>query len=548
MTLKHPEAERLLKSIHEMVRDASITDAGRRWLIEALDPAHDHASEGFPDCSARPCLRPNIAVQRTIEPGTAFAADKWDCVIFAPDNDTIGCYYAMGPSPCDFSTVDQPANTVAGYLPIYQSQHAPNYLSTISMNRPDDSTITDTFRAYADRSPLMPVASRSVYRGITVTLNCGELNNYGQVYAAQMSGSHGQGQSYVYTYIGPPTTNQHYTYTPIAVSNSDVFTVPVDEAALMSAVPNAFSGPARNGVYMPMRFGGPENPFGQQRGPTTIIAATTAVEGGWAPINSDNLTYSPVVLYADGQEGSAFVTNAVPQITSPSNYSSLPVWWMNPRNRTNDPVNYAAPSATYHGAGNCSIMIWRGLAGGSSGLAASLAIRVRVGLEVAPNPESSDRVFTKDPCPYDPRALELYYRAVVALPMVYPANANGFGDVMGSIWSAIKSIATPFLAPIIGAVQQVAEEVPRAVGAGAARAITEGSQALIGSALGGFPIMGVGHPMRTPRKTGTPALAATADRLASRVGSSIGGPVDMMNPEALSRSSRAIALSREQAR
>jgi len=90
---------------------------------------------------------------------------------------------------------------------------------------------------------------------------------------------------------------------------------------------------------------------------------------------------------------------------------------------------------------NTGVVIFRGLQGASGGqFGASLQVKVVAGLEVAPIPSQGDAVFAERPAPYEPRALEAYYKMCLELKGVYPARFNSFEDILGAIGDVAKKV------------------------------------------------------------------------------------------------------------
>jgi len=266
------DSERLLKSIHEMLHASSVSDAGRRWMLQALDPAHDHGSDGFPDTSAQPVFRPITTAQRIINFPPGLEGGVWDCAMAMFDEDAVGVYYATGPAGTDFSSASYTGGDTAhqyGYIPLYQSIVGELSSAWLSISRSTGGTPPDpdivAFPASDIASPLQPSAVRSSFRGLTVTLNSADVNNFGQVYAAQFSGVHSRGQS---AFLPTPSGS-------VMAYNTDIFRLPCDENDLMATVPNAYTAPARDGIYVPMRYGGPQNEYGSSR-PTSSVASLIA--------------------------------------------------------------------------------------------------------------------------------------------------------------------------------------------------------------------------------------------------------------------------------
>lgn len=552
------DAETFARATHEIIRTAGLSDEGRRWLLQALDPAHDHGSDGFPDCSARPCFRPITTAQRVITPDASL--QRWDAAFFVPDGDGVAAYYAVGPAGTDFSMTNEPgppADCIQGFLPLFELVQGASGLDCITLvrNSPGGDSPWITNIVTGLDSPLKLSAIRTVFRGLTITLNASDLANQGQVYAAQVSGATSRAGNYM-----------AYTETPgdqaLASYAVEMFRIPTDEDTIMSTVPKSYSGPAKDGVYIPMRFGGPQNEFGSASGIAGSIAPLPAINplgapgGGWTQSDA-------AVLFPTGASNNQISSGSYPYVPTTSAPGVKPVWWLDPNRPNMSPNTFAPAVSTRFGAGNASIVIFRGLAGVGSGFGASLTVRSRVGFEVAPTASGTDRVFTKDPAPFDPRALELYYRVSLALPSVYPSTANGFADVLSGIWDAVKSTLAPIITPFLHAAGDVARQIPAALANQAVDALT----ARAAGAFGGQRDQGERRPSRpaaprapllieapprpgkkprarAPQRDLEAALARSNARLAGA-----GGAREMRNPEPVSNARfRSLAIEGERAR
>jgi len=398
---------------------------GRDFVVKALDPACTLSSPGIPDPNAVDVVRPEYRVQATISspPG----ASTWDLYMWSPPGDLTAMCWAAAPGPnVDFSTVTAPLGALTGQIALSTT----DVLSTGQVQLMSILPTMSPFAAgvYTVVAPSSKAWSfRHTYKSITAELVAADINNQGTIYAAQYPW---QPISHAMTVISaapiPPN---------LCVAASEVTWLPFNEADMTLSAPECYIGPAKKGVYMPHRMTGPSQSYARVTEQTPLMAGLTDP----GSIGLGALCLSPTYDYMTMQ------WPKVPIVCRNDTGAPVGIPWVNAAVNSN-----SLPVITNTGFDNmnCGVQIWRGLAGGGGGggFAASVQVKLLVGLEIMPRPTSIDRVFCKAACAYDPRALEAYYAIALELDDAYPASYNALGlilpllaNIAKRLWPTIKS-------------------------------------------------------------------------------------------------------------
>jgi hypothetical protein len=271
-------------------------------------------------------------------------------------------------------------------------------------------------------------AYRITHKSITATLVASAVSDQGTVFAAQFA----------------PVRHTKAAM-PVNAANPDVaiidmYSPPTSESQMALMAPGYYQGQARGGVFVPTRLSGPDQPFVYRRTLDRINYPAT------------NGTYWPASN--NGDLPAAWVGK--PLISAAYNSLSEVPAWCTPTmvNQAQSPI-YTAGDNT-----NQSVIIFRGITGSGTGaLAASVMVKIIVGMEIVPAPLGVDRVFTLPPAPYDPRAMEAYYALSREMADAYPASYNSLASVLGvaasvaaRLWPYIKLAAPVALRYIEGRV------------------------------------------------------------------------------------------------
>lgn len=317
---------------------------------------------------------------------------------------------------------------------------------------------------------------------------------------------------------------------PTYVARAYEMVLPTNETDLASTAPGYLTLPAREGVYVPLRLSGPSQPYVRAAptgGSATMLTDVGGVESafGRTLANTAALVVPPIFPpfstdVGDGYRTAASDTMAavgvIPLFIPSLQTSAAAIIAPNSSTLANVPWPFqlaAGYSGTPIPAGtlgvigsippiafdtgfnnmNNAFVLFRGLQGGSNGgFASSLQVKFMTGLEIVPSPSALDRVFVERPAPYDPTALEMYYRYALLFADAYPASYNSWSD----LWDKVKDAAEYIWN---GAVKPIARAVLPGAAGQLADYLEPGSSAMVRpivSGLLGAPpeSRGFGHP------------------------------------------------------
>lgn len=416
--------------IHHKLARFGVSGPGREWILRALHPASEKKSPGLPDESSTFVLRPDFRINSTIMPPPG--AGQWDCIMWFPPGDCNAMYWATGPSPVDFTSAVPPNGAQVGVVQLQSvtdSDPLNPYVVQYGGGVQQNVTNVPSLRA---------AAVRHQYKSVTVEQIAAAVSDQGQVYAGQFSPllrTVGLVQLSGYdSGIDIPGTDPPIEFGLIAQHYTTV--LPADESSLSRMNPDFYQAPSREGVYMPFRLSGPSQPFAR-----SVSGQCVHVTNGGAGFITQDVSLFPVggILTA--------TTNSLAHIPA-----SDPWPFVVPVSVLHSPDNtvISIPGRQTFDTGfdhmNTGVIIFRGLQGGSGGgFGASLQVKLIAGLEVAPIPSQGDAVFAERPAPFEPRAMEAYYKLCLEMKGAYPARYNSFedildaiGDVASKVWSNVE--------------------------------------------------------------------------------------------------------------
>lgn len=425
------------RQVHDKLRRFGVTGPGRDWLLRALHPASEERCQGIPDQSATPVFRPDYRLNTTIQAPSG--ASSWDCFIWTPPGDVNAVFWATGPSGTDFGTSVAPPGCEVGVVRLQQVETSTDVIGLFDVQNPSrqGSVLTQVPQT-------KPVGFRHTFKSITITQIASAVSDQGQVYAAQYAPNMrccGMASPEGYDSGTPDPANPGLNYALYGAYYSTV--LPAREADITAMSPDFYMGASRDGLYMPLRLAGPSQPFARS-----------------VPSGVVNRPMQPVAMYASDVTQfpcGAMIVPTANRMASGSLNTNIPwVFSVAMYNLPTGPGAVAAPQrialdSAYDNI-NIGVVIFRGLqGGGGGGFSASLQLKTIAGLEIAPSPEAIDRVFTEEPSPYEPRALEAYYAICLELKDAYPGCYNSLED----IWDAIKSVASTIWDAAKAPVQEV---------------------------------------------------------------------------------------------
>jgi hypothetical protein len=360
----------------------------------------------------------------------------WTC-----PGDVNAVYWSTAPAGVDFTSNSPPANAQSGVIRLQQS--------SLTSAAPSSTTPYSGFvgpptgaRAIIGITSLpniSPNGFRHQYGSITCELIAAAVADQGQVYAAQYAPIMRKvgcvvPNGYDSGIANPDTPGTNYQL--FAQRYSCV--LPASESDLAAMSPEFYMGAAREGVYVPLRLSGPNQPFARSTPEGQL--AVFGNDAGYFNVDVSNYPIGAVLC---------------PFRNDPMNGVDPGIPWV-----------FAGPTLLNFGAGypalpsplmfdsgydnmNVGVVIWRGLTGASGGgFGSSIQVKTIMGLEIASNPTASARIFAENPAPYEPKAIEAYYAICLELKDAYPARYNSLEsifDAIGSVASKVWKVAEPVL-------------------------------------------------------------------------------------------------------
>jgi hypothetical protein len=226
-------------------------------------------------------------------------------------------------------------------------------------------------------------------------------------------------------------SNSSTSTTEQLVSVFKDFVVPLNEADLSQSSPNFYMGKAKDGVYMPLKLTGSNQPFAD------VDYSVGSMIGTLSSITT--------ILLPDLLNGIQFPQSYLP-IANDSGAQSAP-WIQSAVFAATDGAN--APDTGFDNI-NTGVLIFRGLAGPSGGgFGSTLLVKALVGMEIIPRPTSTDRVYTELAAEYSPRALEAYYGISERVPDAFPASYNSWQAIV-PILAQVATRLWPYLKQGLG--------------------------------------------------------------------------------------------------
>lgn len=383
------------------------------WLLKCLHPALPASSPGIPDHSYVHSVRPEFRSQTIIGAPPGLATPTWDLLIWRRPTEGSPVRWCAAPGGTNFRVNGLPAGATAGEVTLID--HLPGLPSAMSHVTPGNdtafpiSTIVPADDAYVWRTQ---------YASLTAYLTASALNDQGTVFAVQQ-------QRDVMPDLGTLAFNGSYD-PPLIVRRART-SVPFEENEMLLMDPKAYTAPAREGVYLPLRLSGPSQ----------LFVRPSVDDTGLMKVQDS------IVGFPSSQPGFGTTRRAPLMGTIVSNYDQQYVSQYYPF--TDTTLNsYEFSWDNVHQA----VIIFRGLAP-----AASVTLKHYVGLEQQPGVDAPTRQFARVPNMYVPRAMEAYYRLVHELPSAYPSSFNALGTILGAISSVAQRLwpVVQRVVPAIGA-------------------------------------------------------------------------------------------------
>jgi hypothetical protein len=410
------------QKLREVISGTSIplgsSETGSAWALKALHPSDPGLpSSGWPDRSSVPSTILNFQMTRKLSPPSSATGWSADVTIL--------------PDPVCFATVAYRNNDMSNQYASFNN----------SQLGADTSIVGADYTTCLGKLLDSASAWRIAYMGVTVYQDGPDLANQGSVVAAQYpmhpvlcnpvghftpsSVTHA-GAKNVATYDGPYFGRHGISYD---------FETGMPEFGQLQAMPNAYFGESKNGVYMPLRL--TEDAM-RWRGPNDVChllphtLEAFSVNHYTAQTKSSSHStlvqnyFTPCGTFALREDGSG---KQFP-------YWNLTTAYMdtNPDAVTSDDFSgviagdiVAAPLSTHFGA-----MCFQNISG-----SANLVFYFRMGIEIQTWPGSQYSSFLKLSSPEDEVALSSYFAISRQLKDAYPSEYND----LGKLWAVIKEIA-----------------------------------------------------------------------------------------------------------
>lgn len=362
------------------------TPSGTDWCIKALHPS-DPLTEvrGIPDQSAAPSMFMNFQTVTTISPNNG-ATGTWSADI------------QLIPHPVGFSSYGKTDSTGQSFGEILNSQ----LTGTTHIQKFD--AFRQTFSKW-----------RLAYAAVTIYQDGPDLANQGTVVACQKPVD-------PLTYVpNLGNLNGIYTGSSAYAHVFDLASTDLPSYTSSQAMPNAYFGRSREGVYVPLKL---TQTHQQWHGPHDLVYQGT----------NSSLVTDPA--------SPAYLQMTLPFSNQPTSTGSYPFLTANTLHfyqSAPDQGNLAGSPTSNFCNGNWADICFKNLA-----VTTSLSLFFRFGFECQVTPASIYSPHLKLSPPYDPTAISAYFAIARELKDGFPSDFND----LGKIWSAIKDAASA-LSPVI---------------------------------------------------------------------------------------------------
>lgn len=407
-TISQIRAPRRARStLNSLINNRMITAEGMNWLVQATDPFHDTEipPTGFPDPdTSRSLVQTYVYTQQLVAP-SGLATPTWDAHVFF-----------LPLSPIQSATIANDVYTRAtinarGVIaPLNNNIFLVSGYNALSVPAGYDWVNGPLATPGVNTSLQFPrTGSTGQYRlvacGFEVVNTSAELYRGGSVTVFRTPTSNTTRQ--IYFGIGSYTAQQ-------------VTTLPASTQAEAQLYPSSRTWGAEDGCYVVGTLNGAENSYITSQ-PSNAAATVQMTSNELQNIANSVITFIP---------GSSFVTN-----------------------QFMEPCNQILPFDS-HGA------IFTGLLP-----QATLQVTVRYYIERIPTSRNPDLlVLTRPPTPFDPVALEIYSRALSALPVGVKVSENPLGEWFNEVMDMVSSWA-PKIGNALGNVIPGASALGNALGA-----------------------------------------------------------------------------------
>lgn len=362
------------------------TESGRAWCTKALHPSDPVGEiQGLPDQSARTVVMQSYTQVINI-PAPAGSVGTWEGeVYFTTDPSAPVCFYTRDTG----------------------GAHTYNHTTH---NTAWGNSVTDAATNFSNAFE----SWRVCYAGLTANLDATSLTNQGSVVACQV--------------VAAPVDLGHVSGTlaaggAAACAYNVLAYQPGDtpEYVQSAIMPNAYTGLAREGVYMPLRLDSNHQRW-------------------WTPSEARCMDVSGLAINTKAYK---VPSAAWPGLIGDGFYPATAGAYFDPASGWNGDV-HLRPCTNLIGA-----MCFVGLH-----LDATIRLTFRIGVEGTVEPGTALTPYQHESAEYDPVAVDTYYAIARKMKDAYPASFND----LGKLWGVIKQIAT-FLGPSVREIPVVGPSV-----------------------------------------------------------------------------------------
>jgi len=407
------------------------TEAGKSWAAAALHPCGEHVGiqRGLPDTLTSAVATPDYRAESAI---------SWDTSMFAtaPTNPTTYSIEIISVGIPEIAFLYRLRDDASNTWSKTRVVRTPGFEPRAAV-----PTLPDTNRG----TTLQGVGyskARIVGKGLTFELNANAINNQGRVVSGQLN---------LETETVKPTPYGKQTATGSAELNATAQPVsgcelifPNSEDFLVAQCPGVYQHEAIHGAYVVHKFDSPLTSY--QMGDTGPYGDIAVTDGGTTVLDSGPASY----LYGTYSNGARSGSGNYIVFTDDSRYKA-------PSDTTVQGISPFYPGTTTGtSAGECihpwvsmpngltgSVTFFTGLVVGTATTGATVRVKTRMFLECLSSGFAGTAPFVHPSPLYDDQAITNVVKLAQVAPDAYPASYNGFGDILGSLWTGAQKVLNP---------------------------------------------------------------------------------------------------------
>lgn len=417
------------------------TQDGRDWAMACLHPCGAEApmSVGLPDTITAAVTTPGYRGEYEI----AFDPTMW--LSGAPDPGAVRSWSAQ--------IISLPIPEIALMYRIRSDQDPDNWsatrvLRTAGFELPGKNAKGAFDVNYTSGTTFQSIGyakARIVGKGLTYELNSSDLNNQGRVISGQIEVN--AEDEDISTLL--PSGDAHTTLNGGAVAKIHTIALPDTPEYLVAACPRVYQEEAKKGAYVIHKFDSPLTGYQfQKTGSAGSIRHAAEAGTHSATFNAET---GMEIIYTDSNvidfslDGTKFTTdsNSVSAFGPSANDDYI-----------NEGIH---PWVSDLNGVMTSVTFFLGMPAGNTqtpsvGGAPTIRVKTRLFMECLANAGAGIAPFAHPSPIRDMVAIDRVVAVMQLYDDAYPACYNGFGDIMGEIWSCLKQVGSGILggAPVIG--------------------------------------------------------------------------------------------------